>query len=46
MMPNDPVNFFMTIMTIPLVLYAVFVAWKVIRKHGPELPRIWRESKK
>ena len=45
-MPSDPVNAVMAILTIPLVGYAVFVAWKVIRRHGPELPRIWKESKK
>ena len=45
-MPSDPVNAVMTILTIPLVIYAGIVAWKVIKKHGPELPRIWRESKK
>ena len=45
-MTNDPVNTVMAILTIPLVLYAAFVAWRVIRTHGPQLPRIWRETRK
>ena len=45
-MTNDPVNTVMAILTIPLVIFAVFVAWRVITKHGPQIPKIWKESRK
>lgn len=44
-MNADPVNTALAILTIPLLLFAGYVAYKVLAKCGPELRRIWRETK-
>ena len=44
-MNTDPVNATLSILTIPLVLFSGYVAYRVLAKCGPELRRIWRETK-
>ena len=44
-MNADPVNTTLAILTIPLVLFAGYVAAKVIVATWPELKRIWKETK-
>ena len=44
-MNTDPVNAALAILTIPLVVFAGYVAYRVLAKCGPELWRIWRETK-
>ena len=45
-MQAEATDIIFAVLAVPLVGFAAYVAARVAIKYGPELPRIWRETKK